>query len=74
MPCGKAGMTGESRFGFEPRDKSLVFERKAYYLFDGRFALRAKLEGGAMSAFEDVKLRVVNFCSHGTTLVKPQDR
>jgi peptidoglycan/xylan/chitin deacetylase (PgdA/CDA1 family) len=58
----------------EPRDKSLVFERKAYYLFDGRFALRAKLEGGAMSAFEDVKLRVVNFCSHGTTLVKPQDR
>jgi peptidoglycan/xylan/chitin deacetylase (PgdA/CDA1 family) len=54
-----------------PGDKTLVFERKAYYLFDGRRSLRAKLTGSPLGFLEDIKLRVINFCSHGTALVKP---
>jgi peptidoglycan/xylan/chitin deacetylase (PgdA/CDA1 family) len=54
-----------------PSDKSLVFERRAYYLFDGSWNLRAKLGHNAMTALEDVKLRCINFFSHGTALVKP---
>jgi peptidoglycan/xylan/chitin deacetylase (PgdA/CDA1 family) len=53
------------------RDKALVFERRAYYLFDGLWNLRAKLERSPLSVVEDIKLKVVNFCSHGTALVKP---
>jgi peptidoglycan/xylan/chitin deacetylase (PgdA/CDA1 family) len=55
----------------KPVHKSLVFERKACYLFDGDRALRTKLEGGFLAPLEDAKLRLVNFCSHGTALVKP---
>jgi peptidoglycan/xylan/chitin deacetylase (PgdA/CDA1 family) len=55
----------------KPEDKTLVFERKAYYLFDGNLSLKAKLTGSPLGFLEDVKLRVINFCSHGTALVKP---
>jgi peptidoglycan/xylan/chitin deacetylase (PgdA/CDA1 family) len=55
----------------KPEDKKLVFERKAYYLFDGGLSLRAKLTGSPLGFLENVKLRVINFCSHGTALVKP---
>jgi peptidoglycan/xylan/chitin deacetylase (PgdA/CDA1 family) len=55
----------------DPADKSLVFERRAYYLFDGLWNLRAKLGHNPLTALEDVKLRWINFFSHGTALVKP---
>jgi len=55
----------------DPADKSLVFKRRAYYLFDGIWNLKAKLGMNALSILEDVKLRSINFCSRGTALVKP---
>ncbi|MDM7926997.1 MAG: polysaccharide deacetylase family protein [bacterium] len=64
----------EKAVGFrlrKPEDKTLVFERKAYYLFDGRLSLRSKLTGSPLGFLENIKLRVINFFSHGTALVKP---
>jgi len=64
----------ERGVGFRVRkqaDKSLVFERRAYYLFDGIWNLKAKLARNALTLLEDVKLRGINFCSRGTALVKP---
>jgi peptidoglycan/xylan/chitin deacetylase (PgdA/CDA1 family) len=55
----------------EQSDKALVFKRKAYYLFDGLWNLKAKLGHNPLTVLEDFKLRLVNFCSHGTALVKP---
>ncbi len=56
----------------EKRSKeAFVFERKAYYLFDGIWNLKAKLSNNPLTSIEDVKLRIVNFCSRGTSLVKP---
>ncbi len=52
-------------------EEQFVFERKAYYLFDGLWNLRAKLGHTLLTRFETGKLRVINFCSHGTSLVKP---
>ncbi|MFH1942018.1 MAG: polysaccharide deacetylase family protein [bacterium] len=52
------------------RKETFVFERKAYYLFDGLWNLKAKLNRNAWTSFEDVKLRIVNYCSHGSSLVK----
>jgi len=50
-----------------------VFERKAFYLFDNILNLKAKIDGGALSKIENIKLRIINFCSHGTALVKPHN-
>ena len=50
--------------------ESFVLERKAYYLMDSMFSLRSKLHTNVWSPCEDVKLRVINFCSHGTSIVK----
>ena len=55
----------------KPEDKRFVFERKAYYLFDGIWNLKSKLGSGFPSILEGLKLKIVNFCSHGTALVKP---
>jgi len=52
-------------------DQPFVFERKAYYLFDNRWSLQAKLDHHWGRSVENLKLRLVNFCSHGTSLVKP---
>ncbi len=60
--------------GFWIRKKShqpFVFERKAYYLFDNKHNLRAKLDDHWGRGLENAKLRIINFCSHGTSLVKP---
>jgi peptidoglycan/xylan/chitin deacetylase (PgdA/CDA1 family) len=57
--------------GSEERKKSFVLERKAYYFFDGLWSLNAKLSNNIWSVFEDLKLRAINFCSYGTSLVKP---
>ena len=51
--------------------ETFVFERKAFYLFDGLYNLKAKLNSSFFTPIEDVKLRIVNFCSHGSSLVKP---
>jgi peptidoglycan/xylan/chitin deacetylase (PgdA/CDA1 family) len=56
---------------FPGDEEQFVFERKAYYLFDGLWNLRAKLGHNLFTQFEAAKLRVINFCSHGTSLVKP---
>jgi peptidoglycan/xylan/chitin deacetylase (PgdA/CDA1 family) len=48
-----------------------VFQRKAYYLIDGIWTLKAKLSDGWAARAENAKLRFINFCSHGTSLVKP---
>jgi peptidoglycan/xylan/chitin deacetylase (PgdA/CDA1 family) len=47
-----------------------VFERKAVYLLEGEWNLRAKLEPAGLAAVERAKLRFINFCSRGTSLVK----
>ncbi len=58
--------------GFEKKvEEKFVFERKAYYLFDGIWNLKFKLRNNIFTFIEDIKLRIVNFCSHGTSLVKP---
>lgn len=51
-------------------EKALVFERRAVYLFDGLWNIKAKLSRTFWTEWEDVKLRVINFFSHGTALVK----
>lgn len=59
--------------GFWMRKKSdqpFVFERKAYYLFDNHWSLQAKLDHHWGRVAENMKLRVINFCSHGTSFVK----
>jgi len=53
------------------QDNLVVIERKAYYLFDGRLSLKAKCSTSFWSRLESFKLRVINFFSHGTAIVKP---
>jgi peptidoglycan/xylan/chitin deacetylase (PgdA/CDA1 family) len=53
--------------------EKFVLERKAYYLFDGLWNLKAKLEKNRWTFFENMKLRIVNFCSHGSSLIKPAE-
>jgi len=47
-----------------------VLERKAVYLLDGRFGLDAKINRRPWSFIENIKLRLINFGSHGTAMVK----
>lgn len=51
-------------------EKALVFERRAVYLLDGIWNIKAKLTRTFWTEWEDIKLRVINFFSHGTALVK----
>jgi len=51
--------------------EKFVLERKAYYIFDRLWNLRAKLRENKLGFLENVKLRVINFFSHGTSLIKP---
>ena len=48
-----------------------VLERKVFYFFDRIINLKAKLNETFLTPFENVKLRIVNICSYGTSLVKP---
>ena len=48
-----------------------VLERKAVYSLDSIFNLKAKLGNGTLGKIENAKLRVINFCSYGTAIVKP---
>ena len=52
------------------KQESFVLERKAYYLFDGLWNLRAKLGNHPLQWMEDAKLRIINYCSHGSALIK----
>jgi peptidoglycan/xylan/chitin deacetylase (PgdA/CDA1 family) len=47
-----------------------VLKRQSFYLFDNIHNLKGKIENRFLKRIEDLKLRVVNFCSYGTTLVK----
>ncbi|MBN2105086.1 polysaccharide deacetylase family protein [bacterium] len=70
--CRQAGYRHGCGFWIRKKnDLSFVFERKAYYLFDNAWSLKAKLDHHWGRVIENIKLRAVNFCSHGTSLVKP---
>jgi peptidoglycan/xylan/chitin deacetylase (PgdA/CDA1 family) len=70
--CAEAGYDAGCGFltGNRKQDP-FVFQRKAYYLIDGIWTLKAKLSDGRAAWAESAKLRFINFCSHGTSLVKP---
>ena len=67
------GFHGACAFWNQGDDKKerFVFERKAYYLFDTIWNLKAKLGKSVLTKIESAKLRAFNFCSRGTSLVKP---
>ena len=70
--CKQAGYQHGCGFWIRKKsDQPFVFERKAYYLFDNNWCLKAKLDHHWGRIAENIKLRVINFCSHGTSLVKP---
>ncbi|MBN1782094.1 polysaccharide deacetylase family protein [bacterium] len=70
--CKSAGYRHGCGFWIRKKsDQPFVFERKAYYLFDGLWTLKVKLDHHWGNSIENMKLRIVNFCSHGTALVKP---
>lgn len=54
----------------EEFEESVVLKRKAYYIFDTYQSLKAKLEPSIWTELEDLKLRLVNWGSYGTSLVK----
>ena len=54
--------------------ESFVFERKTCYLFDGLWNLRAKVDKTFWTELENIKLRVINFCSYGTSIVKTSQK
>ena len=69
--CKETGYQHGCGFWTQKKYQPFVFERKAYYLFDNRWTLHAKLNHHWARPLEELKLRLVNFCSHGTSLVKP---
>jgi peptidoglycan/xylan/chitin deacetylase (PgdA/CDA1 family) len=70
--CKEAGYKAGCGFRTGQRKQDpFVFQRKAYYLIDGIWTLKAKLSDGWIAGAENAKLRFINFCSHGTSLVKP---
>lgn len=54
----------------EKDEEIFVLERKAYYLFDTIWNLKAKIEPSLWTNLENLKLRLVNFGSYGTLLLK----
>jgi peptidoglycan/xylan/chitin deacetylase (PgdA/CDA1 family) len=69
--CRSFGYRNGCGFWLRVKKETFVLERKAYYLFDGLWNLKLKLKNGGLSHIEDWKLRIINFCSYGTSLVKP---
>ena len=59
---------------YREKKESFVIERKAYYLFDRVCNIQPKLGGHPFSWMENIKLRAVNYCSYGSSLVKPPVR
>lgn len=49
----------------------VVIGRKAYYLFDKKWNLDAKLGINGWAFVEDLKLQIINACSRGSSWVKP---
>ncbi len=52
------------------KEEPFVLKTKAFYLFDTIWNLKSKIQKTFWSPLEDFKLRAVNFCSHGTAIVK----
>jgi len=48
-----------------------LYERKTVYLVDSLLSLKAKLVRTPLASLENVKLRLINLCSYGTSLLKP---
>lgn len=76
--CKSAGYTHGCSFILSKKMKKsqekFVLERKPYYLFDRERSLKAKLKMNAWTAAENAKLRMINLCSHASSLVKPTIR
>jgi len=74
--CKKVGYEKGCGFQFNNHQKPgdaqnlFVLKRKAYYLFDGKFSLRAKLGRKPFNFFEDLKLKIINSCSYSTFMIK----
>ena len=71
--CRQAGYRKGCGFWRHKKDKkskeTFVLERKACYLFDGIWNLRSKLITNAWTPLENIKLRLINVCSHASALV-----
>ena len=52
------------------RRNPYVVERNTVYLFDMLWNIELKLNNHFLSGLERLKLRIVNFCSYGTAVVK----
>ena len=55
-------------------DNSYVLRRNSFYLFDTIWNLKAKCGENNWQLFEELKLKLINFCSHGTAIVKSGER
>lgn len=73
--CRRAGYTHgigcHVSSGVKKSKEMVVFGRKAFYLFDTKWNLDAKLGRNAWTAVEDARLRIINACSMGSSWVKP---
>ena len=73
--CKQHGYVRACGFWIKKNDKknkeTFVLERKAYYLLDSLWNLKSKLNKTSWTPFEEGKLRIVNFCSHASALIKP---
>lgn len=71
--CRQVGYWNGCGFWIQKKDKkskeTFVLERKAYYLFDGIGNLKSKLITNAWTPLENIKLRLINACSHASALV-----
>jgi len=61
---------GYFRKNLNRKEEMFILERKACYLFDTMWNLRAKLEQSPWTFMENLKLRAVNLGSYGTLLLK----
>ena len=71
--CREAGYMGACSYWVHKEDagKNFVIPRRAWYLFDPWFMIDSKLGNGFAGKIEEIKLRSINFFSHGTALLKP---
>lgn len=71
--CRAAGYSGVCTYWLKSGDygSRFIIPRRAWYLFDPWFMLDIKCSNGLPGFVEMMKLRLINFFSHGTALIKP---
>ena len=74
--CNEAGYRGCCGYWIPDYDAKqdgdpVLFRRQSYYLFDRCWNLKKKLKPQPNISFENLKLRLINFFSHGSSIVKP---